>query len=320
MKKESIQEQSNEKFEKYKNLRNYIVKRLKSDRLQYFKTKFYGSNLSTSAVWKQANDYLNTSNRSVSSTPNLILYDGKVHTSPRDIANAINDAFIAKVDKLCEKVTDTAKVCPLRRLNSFLLKKAKPVEQFELKPIGKPDLRKILQKRKGNGKSGVDFIDGYSIKLAAPLIEDVLLHLVNLSLKTSYYPNSWKLTKVIPQYKKGERFFGENWRPVSNIVFISKLVEAAVYQQVEDYFLKNNLWHPNHHGFKANHSTITAISQIYDLWICASESKELTAAILLDLSAAFDLIDHSILLKKLGCYGFSQSSLDWFAWFVTDLK
>ena len=145
LKKESIQEQSNEKFEQYKKLRNYIVKRLKSDRLQYYKTKFYGSNLSTSAVWKQANDYLNTANRSVSSTPNLILHNGKVHTSPRDIANAINEAFIAKVDKLCEKVTDTAKVCPLRRLNSFLSKKVKPVEQFELNPIGKPELRKILE-------------------------------------------------------------------------------------------------------------------------------------------------------------------------------
>ena len=318
LKKEAISEKSVEKFRKYKKIRNYIVKRLKSDRHEYFQTKFYGRNLSTSDTWKQANDYLNTSRRSYSNTPKLILHNGMVHTSPQNIANAMNDAFIEKVDKLHKKVADKVEVCPLTRLRSFLSTKAKPVDQFQLRPIGKPELRKILQKRKGNRSSGVDFIDGFSIKLAAPLIEDVILHLVNLSLKNSYYPSSWKLTKVIPQFKKGEKILGENWRPVSDIVFISKIVEAAVYQQVEDYFLKYGLWHPNHHGFKGNHSTTTAISQIYDLWIAAAESKELTAALLLDLSAAFDIIDHSILLKKLGLYSFSQAAQDWFKSYLSN--
>ena len=72
------------------------------------------------------------------------------------------------------------------------------------------------------------------------------------------------------------------------------------------------MWHPNHHGFKANHSTATAIAQIYDFWIKAAENKELTAALLLDLSAAFDVVDHQILLDKLKLYNFSPKALSWF--------
>ena len=186
----------------------------------------------------------------------------------------MNDAFSNKVSKLCEKVTDKVIMCPLDRLRMFLDKKPTLEHQFELKPITKLELRQILKRRKGNKSSGIDFIDGYSIKLAAPLIEDILLHLVNLSIENTLYPSSWKYTKVIPQFKKGERLIGDNWRPVSNIVFVSKLVEAAIYKQVEEYFVDNSLWHPNHHGFKAHHSTSTAISQIYDLWINVTEEKK----------------------------------------------
>ena len=169
-----------------------------------------------------------------------------------------------------------------------------------------------MAKRKGNHSCGIDYIDGYSIKLAAPIIEDVLLHLVNLSITSSTFPSVWKINKVSPHYKKGDRMLGENWRPVTDIVFVSKLVEAAVYNQVEEYFSSNNLWHQNHHGFRANHSTVTAINQIYDLWIKAAEKKKLTAALLLDLTAAFDVVDHEILLNKLHLYNFAPTALNWF--------
>ena len=82
----------------------------------------------------------------------------------------------------------------------------------------------------------------------------------------------------------------------------------AVYEQITGYFEMHSLWHTNNHGFRPNHSTTTAISQIYDIWISALESKKLTAALLLDLTAAFDVVDHKILLKKLKVYNFSQSA------------
>ena len=198
----------------------------------------------------------NMSKKSYSIAPNMILHDGKVHTTPKNVANAINAAFLDKVKKLGQKIPNETNVCPLVRLKRYLSKKDKPQAQFELKPIDKYQLRKLLKKRKANRSCGTDFIDGYSIKLAAPIIEDILLHLVNLSLLSSKFLMSWKINKVSPHFKKGDRMLGENWRPVTDIVFVSKLVEAAVYEQVDQYFTCNDLWHPNHHGFKAYHSTL----------------------------------------------------------------
>ena len=173
-------------------------------------------------------------------------------------------------------------------------------------------LRKIMKKRKGNRSCGIDYIDGFSIKLAAPLIEDVLLHLVNLSIEKSQFPRLWKVNKVSPQFKKGDKTRGENWRPITDIVFVSKLAEAAVFDQIAEHFSVNKLWHPNHHGFRPNHSTATALSQLYDLWISKAEDQELSAALLLDLSAAFDVVDHKILLEKLELYNFSAETISWF--------
>ena len=312
LQKEAIEEHCNEKFAAYKRLRNRVKSRLASDKLEYYKNKFYNNDTSVSAQWKHANDYLNTSKSSFSNTPGTIKHEGKVVTAPKDVANSINDCFLKKVARLRDNISQNAQCDPRDRLKSFLGTKLEGKSQFRLKEITCTELRLILKKRKGNRSSGIDYIDGYSVKLAAPLIEDVLLHLVNLTIGSSKYPQLWKINKVSPHFKKGDKMLGENWRPVTDIVFVSKLAEAAVLDQVTKYFQEKILWHPNHHGFRPSHSTATAISQLYDIWIRNAEKKELTATLLLDLSAAFDIVDHVILIEKLRLYNFSLEAIQWF--------
>ena len=317
---EAINENCTEKFEAYKRLRNRINSRLEQDETNHFKSKFYQEDPSISTQWRNVNDYLNTSNKSYSNSPNIITYNGNTYTKPRDIANAINDTFLNKVSDLRSQVSGAPDIDPKDRLKNFLDKRNEDIPIFEIKKISKLTLRKILKKRKGNRSSGIDYIDGYSIKLAAPIIEDILIHLVNLTIDNSEFPALWKINKVSPQFKKGDKTKGENWRPVTDIVFVSKLAEAAVYDQVSEHFSANNLWHPNHHGFRPNHSTASAISQMYDFWIRGAEKTELSAALLLDLSAAFDVVDHFILLEKLKLYNFSPKTISWFKSYLENRK
>ena len=95
-------------------------------------------------------------------------------------------------------------------------------------------------------------------------------------------------------------------------------MEYVVHEQVYGHFEENNLFHENHHGFLGHHSTATALIQLYDLWLEASEDKELSAALLLDLTAAFDVVDHEILLKKLEAYQFSDNSVSWFSSYLSE--
>ena len=167
-----------------------------------------------------------------------------------------------------------------------------------------------------NHSCGIDLIDGFSINLEAPHIEKVLLHLVNISISQSNYPRYWKVSRISPYYKnKGDRTDGEMYRPVSNVGMICGKV---VVEQLLNHFVDNNLWHPNHHGFRSNHSTATALIQLYDKWITAVENGEFTAALLLDLSAAFDLVDHQILLGKLRLYNFTDETIAWFTSYLHD--
>ena len=105
-------------------------------------------------------------------------------------------------------------------------------------------------------------MDSFSLKLAAPLIEDASLHLVNLSIKTNSFSSFWKHQLIFPHHKKDDKPLVKNYRPVSHLVEVGQLVEKAVYSQVVDYFHRNKLFHKNHHGGLANHSTSTALVQI----------------------------------------------------------
>ena len=139
-----------------------------------------------------------------------------------------------------------------------------------------------------------------------------MLHIVNLSINQNCFAGNWKKQLVLPLHKKNDPMEGENYRPVSHITEISKIVEYIVHQQVFTHFLQEDLFHENHHGFIRNCSTATAVAQLFDMWLEASEKGELSAALLLDLSAAFDIIDHKIFLEKLRCYGFSENVICWF--------
>ena len=96
------------------------------------------------------------------------------------------------------------------------------------------------------------------------------------------------------------------------------MVEYSVYFQIVDHFTTNSLFHQNHHGSLANHSTSTAIMQLFDLWLEASERHELSAVCLLDQSAAYDLLCHVTLKEKLRLYNFSEDSIKWLMSYLSE--
>ena len=168
--------------------------------------------------------------------------------------------------------------------------------------------------------AGVDNIDSFSIKVAGPYIKPVLLHLINLSIRSCTFPTSWKIQLIHPLYKKSDKTKPTNYRPVSHIIQIGKLVEYVMIDQMFEHFVMNKIFHSNHHGGLPNHSTATALIQLYDLWLNAAEKHELIAALLLDLSAAYDLLNHSILIMKLLHYGFDSDARKYVKSYLEDRK
>ena len=250
----------------------------------------------------------------------MLRIEGEIVSNPQKLADVFNDIFLKKVQNLIQKTHNPVDIDPGDRLKAWLNLREEPLPQFKLKPISLDNLRKIMAKVKGSRTHGDDFIDSFSIKLAFPLIEDAVLHLVNLSIATQSFADRWKVQLVFPLHKKSDKLIGENYRPVSHIIEIGKIVEYAIYEQVYNHFVLHNLFHGNHHGFLGNHSTATALAHLHDIWLEASEDKKLSAALLLDLSAAFDVVDHAIFLRKLEIYNFSEETVSWFKSYLTGRK
>ena len=104
-----------------------------------------------------------------------------------------------------------------------------------------------MSRMKGKRLHGVDWIDAYSLKIASPLIKDSLFHLVNLSIRQGKFSRNWKPQLIHPFHKKKKKDKVENYRPVSHLVQVGKLVEYAANFQIIEHFTTFDLFHHNHH-------------------------------------------------------------------------
>ena len=183
--------------------------------------------------------------------------------------------------------------------------------KFSLEAVHPDQILKIISNLKSSQSCGIDNIDSKVIKLIKHQITPVLTHVVNLSIRNQHFPSLWKKAKVIPLLKKSETIYPKNYRPVSLLPIFSKILERAVFSQVVEYFETNGLLHPSHHGFRQKHNTCTALIQMIDTWAEAFEDDKLSAVLMLDMSAAFDLVNHDLLVKKLDVYGFDTEARSW---------
>ena len=142
----------------------------------------------------------------------------------------------------------------------------------------------------------------------------VLTRMINLSLQSGCFPDSWKHAVVHPRLKKSKaEVIFPNLRPISNLTFVSKLTERAVFNQTHDHLTLHDLYPIAQSSYREYHSTETALLRIKNDILMNMNSQQLTLLVLLDLSAAFDTVDHSILLNRLHSdFGISGHTFSWF--------
>ena len=143
--------------------------------------------------------------------------------------------------------------------------------------------------------TGHDNIPNKILKIAAPVISLSLADLFNLSITTNTFPDDWKVAKVFPLFKSGERNDPNNFRPISVLPTIARVFERLVYEQMYAYFTENNLIQPRQSGFRSLHSTVTALLDMTNQW-CLNIDKEMVSGVI-----ALILRRHLTLLTMLSC-------------------
>ena len=134
------------------------------------------------------------------------------------------------------------------------------------------------------------------------------------------FPTVMKLAEVVPLYKCKEHFRETNYRPISLLTTMLKVLEKIVYQRVYNFLQDTHQIYDNQFSFRANHSCEHAIGQVVSSLVKNTENRKYSCCVLLDLSKAFDTIEHTILLNKLELYGIRGNVLSWFKSYLTGRK
>jgi hypothetical protein len=215
------------------------------------------------------------------------------HSSSSELAEQFGKYFTDKVQKIRDELpqgSSDISICNNRQVPKF--KEFTPVERGTLENI-------II---KGNSKScHLDPIPTFLLKSILPTVLQTLCNIVNSSLDSCKMPDILKTATVTPLLKKVsldvENF--RNYRPVSNLPYVSKIIEKVAVSQMETHMKEYKLDEPLQSAYKAHHSTETALVKVSNDILTAIDKKQCVALVLLDLSAAFDTVDHDRFLDRL---------------------
>ena len=180
---------------------------------------------------------------------------------------------------------------------------------FNFATVTESVVNKIIDNLQPKSSCGWDGISPKLIKACKQIISKPLTNLINHSLTSGIFPNRLKIARVIPIFKKGEKTEFNNYRPISLLPSISKIYERIIHEQLMNYFVQSNLLFPSQYGFRPKHSTDLAAAEIIDRLTKTLDEGGKSLAIFIDMSKAFDTLDHNILISKLKYYGLSEMSL-----------
>ena len=291
-------------YRNFKSLRNQATAKMRQEKATWEKLKLNSTKNDSSRLWKNIKSWLDWNN---SGPPTRLFHDGRLISSPAGIAGTMNSFFLGKIAGLRANIPNSV-ADPLSKLREAMSDRQC---SFSMGSVHPDEVLKIIRNLKNSKSTGTDDIDTYVVKLVADEIVAPLTHIINISIQRSIFPSMWKHAKVVPLLKKGDPLIPKNYRPVALLPIFSKILERVVFNQLVRYLDSNSLIHPNHHGSRAGHSTATALIQMYDSWAEEVDRGNMVGVMMVDLSAAFDMVDYNLLLQKLEVFGLDSGAVAW---------
>ena len=297
------------KFTKYKNKLTNLLRVAKAD---YYSSAFAKLKGDTKGIWKEINNVLG--NKKYSKLPSTFYNKNLKLHSMKDIVEEFNNYFLSVGKNLSDKIPD------VNRSHDSYLPKSRVNESLFLKPTSPNEIVEIALNIKISKSTGHDDISSRVVKNSIHCFVEPLCYIFNRSIYSGIVPEELKLAKIVPIHKKGDTHDMLNYRPIAILPVFTKLLEKIMYNRLYNFLQNKNILIDNQFGFRKKYSTALAIFSLTDSILKEMEKGNYSIGLFMDLSKAFDTIDHRILLKKLEYYGIRGVALQWFRSYLHQRK
>lgn len=288
-----------------KNFNTILRRSIKLAKKMYFDECFLKHQSDMRKTWKTINEIISKSKNS-NSFPDEFNINNETVNDNQTISNEFNKYFSNVGPSF------SAKIPPSEKTFMDFMTESNMDHNFKFKTVTEDIITKIIIDLKCKSSSGWDGISTNTLKNIKDEIVSPLTKIINSLINHNIFPDDMKIAKVIPLFKKGDPKLLENYRPISLLTAFSKVYERVIFNQLMEFFLDKNLIYESQYGFRPGHSTNLAALEFVNRIVNSLDRKNQShqsIAIFMDLSKAFDTLNHEILLQKLQHYGLSASAL-----------
>ena len=308
----SLKSGNNDDILTYKKYRTTLQRVKRNSKKLYYISQCTKFKSDSKRLWHAINNIIKKTNNK-SYIIDHIKVDNIVINNANEISNAFGKYF-ATIGLSVSTKGGNSKT----PINEYLEKIPFQDKSVFLLPCSKSEIKKLIADLPNKSSSGHDNITNKLLKEICDLLIDPLHHIFNLSISTGIFPEDMKLADISPLFKGGNRHMLNNYRPISLLPTISKLLEKIIYARTYNFLDQKKILYNTQYGFHKKHSCEHAVTELTGEICKGLENGKHILAMYIDLSKAFDTIKHEVLYKKMYCYGIHGIALDWYKSYLTD--